>query len=71
MEAYKNTDKASNIEAYEIGPDYIKIKYTTNSISTYSYDKAGRNHVELLKNLAQSGSGVKRYIHKYLKGLSD
>lgn len=71
METYKNADKASNIEAYEIGADYIKIKYKSNSTHTYSYGKAGRNHVELMKGLAQSGSGVKRYIHKYLKDLHD
>lgn len=71
MKNYGNTDKASNITAYEIGANYIKVKYNSNSVDTFSYDKAGRNHVELMKSLAESGSGLKRYISKYARNLND
>ncbi|MFV8282723.1 hypothetical protein ACNKXS_14330 [Christiangramia marina] len=72
MERYRNSGGDSGVNAYEIGGDYIEVKFSNTSRTyTYSYSKAGRNHVEEMKNLAKSGSGLNGYINRYVKYLYD
>jgi len=72
MEKYKNSSGDSGVSAYEIGSDYIIVKFSgTARTYRYSYRKAGQNHVENLKRLAQSGSGLNSYINRYVKNLYD
>lgn len=60
------------MSAYEIGTDYIKVKFSgTFRTYTYSYRKAGSSHVENMKRLAQNGSGLNTYINRYVKHLHD
>lgn len=63
MEHYQNIGGNSNIESYEIGDDYISIYFKSASkVYTYSYASAGEYHVEKMKQLARSGSGLNSYI---------
>jgi len=56
---YRNIDGDSNIESYEIGADYIAVKfYNAFKIYVYSFNKAGIRHVERMKELAVSGNGL-------------
>lgn len=72
MERYRNTGGDSGVVAYEIGPDHIIVMFSGTSRSyTYSYGKAGSSHVEQMKTLALSGSGLNSYINKYVKHLYD
>lgn len=72
MERYRNRAGDSGVSAYEIGNDYIKVKFSSSfRIYTYSYRKAGSSHVENMKRLAQSGSGLNSYINRYVKHLYD
>ncbi len=72
MERYRNSGGGSGVNSYEIGSDYIRVKFDgTSRIYTYSYGKAGRNHVEKMKVLAQSGSGLNSYINTHVKFLYD
>ncbi len=72
MERYRNSGGNSGVLAYEIGSDYILIRFASKSfIYSYSYSKAGQHHVETMKRLAQSGSGLNSYINRYVKNLSD
>ena len=65
---YKDINGDSNIEMYEIGPDYISIKFFgTNKIYTYSYKSAGLANVEKMKSLARNGDGLNSYINNYCK----
>jgi hypothetical protein len=69
MERYRNSSGNSGVYGYEIGNDYIRVKFTGNS-KTYQYSytgKAGRNHVDNMKSLARSGSGLNSYINSYVK----
>lgn len=69
---YKDVDGDSNVESYEIGPDYIAVKfYGTQKIYVYSYRIAGRNHVEAMKSLAVSGNGLNSYINRNCRNLFD
>lgn len=68
MERYRNSSGNSGVYGYEIGNDYIRVKFSgTSKIYTYSYRKAGSNHVENMKSLARSGSGLNSYINSYVK----
>jgi hypothetical protein len=72
MERYRNSGGDSGISTYEIGSDFIIVKFTgTFRTYRYSYRKAGQNHVENMKRLARSGSGLNAYINRYVKKLYD
>ena len=64
MVQYRNLGRNSGIQAYKIGPDYIKVKFNRNEkIYTFSYRKAGKDNVEQMKVLAKRGYGLNSYIH--------
>jgi hypothetical protein len=72
MERYKNLGNDSGISGYELGADYIKVKFSgTTKTYTYSYRKAGSIHVQNMKQLAINGSGLNSYINKHVKYLYD
>lgn len=67
MVQYRNLGRDSGIKSYEIGPDYIKVRFNRNErIYTYSYRKAGKNNVEQMKLLAKRGYGLSNYIHDHV-----
>lgn len=72
MERYRNTGGDSGVSAYEIGSDYIIVKFSgTTRTYRYSYKKAGVSHVEKMKRLAINGSGLNSYINHFVKNLFD
>ncbi|MEZ4969421.1 MAG: hypothetical protein R2814_07140 [Flavobacteriaceae bacterium] len=72
MERYRNLGGDSGVSAYEIGSDYILVKFFgTARTYRYSYRKAGQSHIETMKQLARNGSGLNAYINKYVKNLYD
>ncbi|HLA55571.1 MAG TPA: hypothetical protein VK623_05705 [Flavobacterium sp.] len=63
MTTYRNTSGNSNIAAYEIGADYIKVQFIdTGKVYKYSYRSAKASHVEAMKKLASKGTGLDAYI---------
>ena len=59
LKKYKNLNNNSTVDKYEIGDHYIKVKFFNKPrIYTYSYNSAGKNHVENMKELAKSGVGL-------------
>jgi hypothetical protein len=72
MEKYRNSGGDSGVSSYEIGAEYIRVKFSRNiKTYTYSYSKAGITHVEKMKTLAKNGSGLNAYINRYVKDLYD
>ncbi len=73
MERYRNSSGTSGVYGFEIGNDYIRVKFTGNS-KIYQYSnqgKAGRYHVENMKSLARNGSGLNTYIRNVTYDLYD
>lgn len=69
---YKDVDRDSNVECYEIGADYIAVKFYGNQrVYVYSYKLAGVSNVETMKHLAESGDGLNAYINTNCKYLYD
>lgn len=72
MEAYRNINGGSNVEAYEIGSDFIRVKFArTAKIYQYSYGRAGRANVEMMKELARNGAGLNSFINRHVAKLYD
>ena len=67
MERYGNRGGDSGVSAYEIGSDYIRVRFSSGSTYTYSYRKAGQRHVDAMKRLAINGSGLNSYINSNVK----
>ena len=72
MIPYKNITGNSGVQAYEIGPNYITVKFTkTARTYTYSYSKAGKEYVETMKRLAENGAGLNSFINRFVRNLYD
>lgn len=68
MRPYLNIDGDSNVEAYEIGTDYIDVKFRgTMKVYRYSYISAGQENVEQMKTLAQRGTGLNSFIMRNVR----
>ena len=65
MQKYQNTGRKSGVEEFEIGQDYILIKYfKTPKLYKYSYASAGKEKVEKMKELAIKGQGLNGYVNR-------
>lgn len=71
MEIYKNRGGDSGVYAYEIGEDYIKVMFTSRKVYSYSYQSAGKDNIERMKELAVYGKGLNSFIMKQVKTLYD
>lgn len=70
MEKYKNLSGNSGVAGYEIGADFIKVKFKGGSkVYVYDYSSAGRDNIENMKILAKNGSGLNAFINKNVKKL--
>ena len=63
MEHYKNLSGGSGIVAYESGPDFIRVQFASGSIYLYTYESAGSENIELMKELASMGEGLNSSIN--------
>lgn len=73
MERYRNSGGDSGVSTYEIGSDYIIVKFS-GTAKTYRYSYGGgtgQKHLENMKRLARSRSGLNSYINRYVKNLFD
>ena len=64
---YADPDNDSSVAAYEYGADYIQVQFTDGSVYVYTYASAGGDHIERMKELADSGDGLNAYIMANVK----
>jgi hypothetical protein len=64
MEKYLNFTGESTITHYEIGDDYIILKYKKD-LSEYTVSRNSKKHIDEMKVLAKKGNGLSRYITKH------
>lgn len=69
MEIYRNIDGDSGVSQYEIGDDYIRVKFSTGAQYIYTYSSAGMTNIEHMKKLAKSGDGLNAFINTHVKKL--
>jgi hypothetical protein len=66
MQPYPNKSHHSGVTHFEIGEDYIRIKFQgESSVYTYSYALNGKRHIEKMKSLAKAGIGLGTYISQH------
>ncbi|WZL80721.1 hypothetical protein QBE53_13035 [Vallitaleaceae bacterium 9-2] len=63
MIKYKDVDKNSGVQSYEIGHDSVTVQFKGGGVYCYSYKSAGVNNVERMKVLAQQGDGLNAFIN--------
>ena len=69
MERYKNLGGDSGVVGYEIGTDFIKVKFKGSKVYVYDYASAGRDNIEQMKTLAKTGTGLNAFINQKTKKL--
>ncbi len=69
MKKYLNISGESGIEAYEIGTDYIIVKFNNGAICNYlyTYNSTGKENVDKMKQLAEDGSGLNSFISRFIR----
>ena len=68
MKKYADFNNISGVDSYEIGNDYIKIKFVSSErIYLYTYASAGIIAIEKMKMLAEKGKGLNTYINQNVK----
>ena len=62
MQQYDNIQGDSGVERYEIGSDFIRVKFRDGLTYVYDYATTGAEHVDRMKTLAVTGQGLGIYI---------
>ena len=62
MEPYKNLSGDSGVEAYELGTDFIRVQFRSGGLYLYTYETAGKENVETMKEHATAGRGLATFI---------
>ena len=63
MEVYKNLGGDSGVVAYEIGSDYIRVKFSDESIYLYPNGSAESHNIREMQRLARQGQGLNAFIN--------
>lgn len=74
MQPYKNLSGQSNVSHYQIGADFINVKFNTKGKDgcdtyKYSYASAGQINVDHMKQLANDGTGLNSFISTTVRKL--
>ena len=67
MEQYKNLGGDSGVSSFEIGDDYIKVKFSDGAVYVYTDVSAGSYYIEKMKELAIIGEGLNSFINRYVR----
>ena len=67
MQSYMDRNGDSGVSAYEIGSDSITVQFKDGATYLYTNASAGRENIEVMKRLADSGDGLNAYINRVVK----
>jgi len=65
MKRYPNFSGESGVDAYELGPNFIKIRFRAGVVYRYTKASVGARHMSALKRLARRGWGLATYISQH------
>lgn len=63
---YGNLSGKSGVHAYDVGADFIEVRFNDGSTYVYTYASTGKSDVEFMKRLASFGHGLNGYITKHI-----
>ena len=67
MERYLNLSGDSGITHYEVGTDFIRVRFQRGTTYRYSHLRPGQHHVDRMKALAVAGRGLGTYISQHVR----
>ncbi|MEQ8908157.1 MAG: hypothetical protein RIC95_03115 [Vicingaceae bacterium] len=67
MVRYRNLGGNSGVSAYEIGSDFIKVRFNDGGLYLYTNARTGVHNVERMKRLAQRGQGLNSLISRSIR----
>lgn len=62
MRPYRDQNQGGAILGFQHGPRHITVAFANGDSYRYTHGSAGMEHVELMKRLANQGSGLTGYI---------
>lgn len=62
MQTYRDFNGDSGISGFELGEDFIIIEFKSGARYKYTNGSAGSFHINQMKQLAQQGDGLNKYI---------
>jgi hypothetical protein len=66
MESYGDVDGDSNVAAYELGPDWIRVQFRSGAVYLYTAASAGAANIAQMHQLARAGNGLNSFINRYV-----
>lgn len=67
MQRYGNLSGDSGVTEYDIGTDFIRVRFHGATVYVYDYTVPGPHHVERMKTLARKGRGLGTYISQHVR----
>ncbi len=67
MEIYQDLNGNSGVSAFELGPGYIRVRFSQGTEYLYTAESAGAQHIAAMQQLAVDGRGLSTYISKCVK----
>jgi hypothetical protein len=69
LERYLNRSGNSGVTEYELGADFIRVRFRSGVTYTYGPVRPGQPHVDRMKALAVAGRGLGTYISQNVHDL--
>lgn len=65
MKPYRNLSGDSGVVGYELGRNFIRVRFRTNGDYRYKLRRVGRKHLDAMRQLAEAGKGLATYINAH------
>lgn len=65
MKPYRNLSGESGVVGYEIGRNFIRVRFKSNQDYRYDLGRVGRKHLDAMQKLAEAGKGLATYINAH------
>ena len=62
MNTYRNISGKSGIVGFNILQNGILVKFTSGTIYEYTFESAGKNTIDIIRNLAMTGIGLNGFL---------
>jgi hypothetical protein len=66
MQRYRNQGRTSGVVAYELGEDFIDVKFVDGAVYRYTARRPGPRDLARMKELAQRGEGLSTFISRHV-----
>ena len=67
MQKYAGQTRRGGVVAFEVGPDWIDVQFTSGWVYRFSHQRPGALRVDRMKSLAMSGQGLSTFISRHVK----